>query len=74
MFYKKKKKLQITMNALTIYSLGMKHDGDGPSVLGSPGARSCSWTDHYIMGQTKFVPNQFKWSSCSVNQLRWLAT
>jgi len=53
--------------------LGMKHDGDGPASSGAPGARSCSWNDNYIMGQTSFVENQFSWSSCSVNQLRWLA-
>ena len=49
----------------------MKHDGDGAALVGAPGARSCSFYDHYIMGQTKFVENQFKWSKCSLEQLRW---
>jgi len=52
--------------------LGMKHDGDGPASSGAPGARNCDWNSNYIMGQTSFVENQWKWSSCSVDQLRWL--
>lgn len=54
--------------------LGMNHDGDGPSSSGAPGARGCSWNNNYLMGQTAFVPNQFKWSPCSVDQLRWTAS
>ncbi|XP_067950620.1 A disintegrin and metalloproteinase with thrombospondin motifs like [Watersipora subatra] len=62
--------------------LGMLADGDTvdasetPQIAGSPGAESCSYTDGYIMGQTvstKTNPNNFIWSQCSIDQLRWFS-
>ncbi|XP_067950621.1 A disintegrin and metalloproteinase with thrombospondin motifs like [Watersipora subatra] len=54
--------------------LGMNHDGDGPSNRGAPGANTCRFSDNFIMGQTAPVTNQYIWSSCSVNQLRWMTS
>ena len=51
----------------------MEPDGDGISHLDGPGAAKCNFNDSYVMGADAVSPNQFIWSQCSVDQLRWFS-
>ena len=51
--------------------LGAAHDGDlAPRYLKGPGARSCPWTDGYIMSDRRRGVRGLSWSRCSQEQIR----
>ncbi|XP_022250361.1 uncharacterized protein LOC106466118 [Limulus polyphemus] len=51
--------------------LGVVHDGeDMLDFLGGPGASSCSASDGYLMAPVFGGYNDYKWSTCSIKQLR----
>ena len=51
--------------------LGSVHDGDAaPSYLRGPGAKSCPWSEGYIMSDRRYTSRGQLWSDCSVKQMR----
>ena len=51
--------------------LGAPHDGDSaPRYVGGPGARSCSWSDGFIMSDRRRGVRGLDWSECSKDQIR----
>jgi len=52
--------------------LGAVHDGDAaPSYLRGPGAKSCSWSDGFIMSDLRRSSRGLSWSQCSVKQMKY---
>ena len=52
--------------------LGAVHDGDpSPSYLRGPGAKSCPWSDGYIMSDLRRTSRGQAWSQCSVKQIKY---
>ena len=52
--------------------LGAVHDGDAaPSYLRGPGAKSCPWSDGYIMSDLRRTSRGVTWSQCSVKQIKY---
>ena len=51
--------------------LGSVHDGDAaPSYLRGPGAKSCPWSEGYIMSDRRYTARGQLWSDCSVKQMK----
>ena len=51
--------------------LGAVHDGDSsPSYLRGPGAKSCPWSQGFIMSDLRRTARGQLWSDCSVKQIR----
>ena len=51
--------------------LGAVHDGDAaPSYLRGPGAKSCPWSEGYIMSDRRYTARGQLWSDCSVKQMK----
>ena len=51
--------------------LGAVHDGDSsPSYLRGPGAKSCPWSQGFIMSDLRRTARGQLWSDCSVKQIK----
>ena len=53
--------------------LGAVHDGDtAPSYLSrSPGAKTCPWSDGYMMSDFRRTSRGLRWSDCSTRQMKY---
>ncbi|KAL3226972.1 hypothetical protein MRX96_024478 [Rhipicephalus microplus] len=54
--------------------LGAEHDGEGPTYVGHPGAKSCSWYDGNIMSYIDKGPHHNQFSHCSLQQMKYVLT
>lgn len=57
---------------LSLFRMGASHDGHGPvnHIPGNNGAYHCRWEDGFIMSYVDGDLNHFRFSSCSVEQIR----
>uniref|UniRef100_A0A131YLA9 Reprolysin n=1 Tax=Rhipicephalus appendiculatus TaxID=34631 RepID=A0A131YLA9_RHIAP len=54
--------------------LGAEHDGEEPTYVGHPGAKSCSWYNGNIMSYVDKGPNHNQFSDCSLRQMQYVIT
>uniref|UniRef100_A0A1E1WVX6 Putative metalloproteinase n=1 Tax=Tityus obscurus TaxID=1221240 RepID=A0A1E1WVX6_TITOB len=56
----------------TAHLIGAPHDGEGPFLSGSPGAKTCPESDGYIMGGNDNKANKSKFSKCTKKCVEYL--